>query len=226
MTVCFVLGTRPEITKTLGVISSLISNGKLPVRVLFTGQQTNLMLSTIQEFDEMQEVCTEWIGDPNESNYDPDWMLKFRQFFEALDSRLRPELLVGTGDTNSVLVAAETAKNHAIPFLHLEAGIRHDTDKQLEPEEVNRRRISPIATYHFCPSAAQKSNLQNEGIDEDKIFVAGDLSRVSVATTWKQLTSVNSWDGGSIVAEHFDYRKKLCLCTCLLYTSPSPRDRG
>ena len=213
MRVTFLLGTRPEITKTIGIISTLSSRGEIPVGVVFTGQQTDLVKETIDDFREFESVCAEWAGNSQSSMFDPDWKQRVSEFFSSKGLSHEVGLVVGTGDTNSVLVGSEVAKTNGIPFLHLEAGIRHKTDHDLEPEEFNRRRISPLASYHFCPSAVQRSNLLAEGIDEETIYVAGDLSRVSVSTTWKRLARDKKFGSESIVAQHFDYRRKLCLCT-------------
>lgn len=211
MSVTFVLGTRPEITKTLGVISALSEQGIIPVNALFSGQQTTLVENTINEYPEFDDVRTQWAGDSSIANFDPRWREKLASHLIATKSP--PSLIVSTGDTNTVLEAAKIANSLCVPFLHLEAGIRHNTSRNLEPEEQNRRLISPLASYHYCPTAAQQSALVAEGIPVARTFVIGDLSKVSISTTWKRLLGLGTWKQDSVIARHFKYDKRLCLCT-------------
>lgn len=213
MNVVFVLGTRPEITKTFGIISALARRGSFPISVIFTGQQTDLVRETIGTYEEFDRIGYCWFAEEKKPFFDPDWRRSFLEKFADNKFTAKVGLVIGTGDTNSVLAAAEAASRHGIPFLHLEAGIRHNREIDLEPEEKNRRAITLLSTFHFCPSASQRSTLIKEGIDDKNIFVSGDLSAASVATTWKKLTKLSNFGGNSFVSKHFNYGKKLCVCT-------------
>ena len=213
MNVVFILGTRPEITKALGIIETLARRGTIPVSVVFSGQQTDLVHKTIYAYDEFKDIEHHWFANELSPMLDPGWKTSFFQRLSADGFRQHTALVVGTGDTDSVLAAAQAASGNGIPFLHLEAGIRHNREFELEPEEVNRRAITPLSTFHFCPSAAQRSRLLAEGVDDKSVFVSGDLSKVSIATTWRRLTKHSEFGGNSFVSEHYDYRKRLCVCT-------------
>ena len=219
--VCFVLGTRPEITKTLGIISALMEQSSLQVTVVLTGQQTDLVKRTISEFTEFDQIDFCWSGDQKIKNQDPSWNQALKGFFGELEGGNRPALLVGTGDTNSVLATAQIGNDQGIPFLHLEAGIRHDRSSDFEPEERNRRLISSMASYHFCPSADQRQNLIREGIKPSQVQISGDLSKVSVATTWRRLMRVGAWSLDPILSDNFHVKRTMCLCTFHRSTSLS-----
>ena len=60
-----------------------------------------------------------------------------------------------------------------IPIAHVEAGLRSFNKKM--PEEVNRILTDQISDYLFVPSLGAKNNLLNEGVDESKIFIVGDI---------------------------------------------------
>jgi UDP-N-acetylglucosamine 2-epimerase (non-hydrolysing) len=219
--VCFVLGTRPEITKTLGIISALKEVSGLPVTVILTGQQTDLVKSTISEFPEFDRIDFCWSGNCELEKQDPRWRPALEKVLLSLEGDSSPALLVGTGDTNSVLATAQIGREAGIPFLHLEAGIRHDRTSDLEPEERNRRLISAIASYHFCPSADQRQNLIKEGIGPNKTQISGDLSKVSVATTWTRLMRVGAWSSDPVLSDNFHVKRAMCLCTFHRSTSLS-----
>ena len=213
MNVVFSLGTRPEITKTLGIIDSLARRRPFPVSVVFSGQQTDLVHQTVEAYDEFHDIEHRWFADQSRPRLDPDWRSSFSQSFSDARFCQQTALVIGTGDTDSVLAAARAASLNGIPFLHLEAGIRHNQETDLEPEEVNRRAITPLSTYHFCPSATQRNRLITEGVNDRYVSVSGDLSKVSIATTWRRLTKYSEFGQNSFVSEYFDYRKQLCVCT-------------
>ena len=214
MKVAFIFGTRPEITKSLGIARVLSQKYHAPVIGIATGQQTTIVDETIKNFNISNTLSIVWIGDRELSGYDPNWVTKFTDSFLDLKETESISLVVGTGDTNSVALAAELSKKYLIPFLHLEAGIRHiGVTKNLEPEEKNRRFISPIASMHFCPTAKEKSNLLNEKIKPNNVYVIGNLSEVSISEIWrlKRVRTIL----GEVAFNHLllPGKDKLCICT-------------
>lgn len=220
MKVAFIFGTRPEITKSLGVAKVLSHKYHVPVIGVATGQQTTIVDETLKDFDVGSAISIVWIGDKKLSRYDPDWERKFKNRFLTLQKKEDVALFVGTGDTNSVALAAELSKKHSVPFLHLEAGIRHiGVTKNLEPEERNRRFISPIASMHFCPTAKEKSNLLVEKIKPNNVKVTGNLSEVSISEIWrlKRIRTVL----GKAVFDHLTLLNNDRLCVCTFHRSTS-----
>ena len=61
-----------------------------------------------------------------------------------------------------------------IPVGHIEAGLRTDDRYSPFPEEINRRIVSVLATYHFAPTERARERLLAEGIDPRNVFLTGN----------------------------------------------------
>ncbi len=85
----------------------------------------------------------------------------------------RPQMVVIYGDTNSTLSAAIAAAKLNTPIAHIEAGIRADDFRM--PEEINRVAADRLSTLLFAPSQSAATEMQQEGIDQEHIFVVGDV---------------------------------------------------
>jgi UDP-N-acetylglucosamine 2-epimerase (non-hydrolysing) len=69
---------------------------------------------------------------------------------------------------------ALAAFHRGIPVGHVEAGLRSGNMLSPFPEEMNRRLISRLATFHFAATACNRDTLIDEGIDPINIFVTGN----------------------------------------------------
>lgn len=72
--------------------------------------------------------------------------------------------VAGVATHNTALAGALAAFYNKIPVAHIEAGLRTKSKYEPFPEEMNRRLISQIAKFHFCPSHYAWINLAREGI--------------------------------------------------------------
>ena len=87
---------------------------------------------------------------------------------------MRPDLVLAQGDTTTVLTAALAASYHQIAFGHVEAGLRTANKFDPFPEEINRRLTGQLADLHFSPTSQSRSNLLNEGIPAESIYLTGN----------------------------------------------------
>lgn len=79
----------------------------------------------------------------------------------------RTDLVLVVGDTTTGLAASLAAFYERVPVGHIEAGLRTYMRYAPYPEEIFRRVISPLATFHFAPTPRAVDNLWAERQFED-----------------------------------------------------------
>jgi len=168
--VACIFGTRPELIKMAPVIHAM-QQRNLEVHAICTGQHRELLLPLI-----------DWFGLNVYRNLDvmaPSQTLnglssRLMHEFELLFKEVRYDIVIGQGDTTSVLAAALAAFHERIPFGHVEAGLRTYDMNSPFPEEMNRVLVGRLASLHFAPTAAARQNLLNEGVNDTTIFNVGN----------------------------------------------------
>lgn len=95
----------------------------------------------------------------------------------ALDpvlTREDPDLILVQGDTSTALAGALAGSHRRIPIGHVEGGLRSHCRHSPFPEEMNRRLITQVATYHFAAIPSNRDNLLADGVSGENIFLTGD----------------------------------------------------
>lgn len=163
-------GTRPELIKLAPIIKEL---EKCPVdaRVVSSSQHKDLL----KPFLELLEVKVDFDLAVMKKNQTPNEVASkvLAKFDKLLDSE-KPDLILVQGDTTTTLAGALAGFNRRIPVGHVEAGLRSGNLQSPFPEEMNRRVVSQIASYHFAATANNRANLLAEGIPSDRVFVTGN----------------------------------------------------
>ena len=167
--VMVVAGTRPEVIKLAPVFKWF---DRLGVEYVFvwSGQHYDYELSRIF-FDQFR------IPDPDEnlnvrSGTHAEQTAKVMMGLEKLIEKYSPSVVVGEGDTNTVVASSLTALKCLVPFAHVEAGLR--SWNMCMPEEINRKIADAVATLHFAPTKLAAVNLLFEGIPSKCIHVTGN----------------------------------------------------
>lgn len=99
-----------------------------------------------------------------------------------------PDLILVQGDTTTALAGALAGFNRKIPVGHVEAGLRSGNLMSPFPEEMNRRVVSQIASFHFAATEKNRRNLLAENVPSEKVFVTGNPVVDSLKYMLKNLT--------------------------------------
>ena len=172
MRVLCVFGTRPEAIKMAPVIRELRRYPDLfETRVCVTAQHREMLDQVLNLFSIQPDIDLNLM--------EPD------QALSELTSRVittmtrvleqeRPDWVLIQGDTTTVMATALAAFYLRIPVGHVEAGLRTRDRYNPFPEEINRRLVGVLATYHFAPTQTAKEALLAEGVPAESIVVTGN----------------------------------------------------
>ena len=165
MIVLTILGTRPQLIKSQ-IVSKELKNIKVNEKII----------NTLQHYDK----------NLNQSFYNKNYNIKSlykKKISNSSDvlkklliqiKKIKPNLIIVYGDTNSTLYGAISANLLGIKLMHIEAGLR--SKNQRMPEEKNRVIVDTLADYHICPTIESSKNLLSEGHLKKNIFIFGDPS--------------------------------------------------
>ncbi len=177
-------GTRPEAIKLAPIIHEL--KKKFIQTIIVSSSQHKELL---KPFLKMLEIETDF--DLRVMKKDQTLSQVCSRVIAKLDVVLaaeKPDLILVQGDTTTALAGALAAFNHKIPVGHVEAGLRSGNLHSPFPEEMNRRLISQIASFHFAATESNRKNLLNEQIPTDKIFITGNTVVDTLHFILKKLT--------------------------------------
>ena len=110
--------------------------------------------------------------------------------FEPVLDDINPFAVLVVGDVNSTIACGLVAVKKQIPLIHVEAGLR-SYDKEM-PEEINRILTDQLSDLLFTTERTAANNLIKEGIDNSRIFFAGNVMIDSLLSNRKQAVSVQT----------------------------------
>jgi UDP-N-acetylglucosamine 2-epimerase (non-hydrolysing) len=170
-TILTLFGTRPEIIKLAPVIRALEENSKLATINVTSSQHTDLL----HPFTRALRIRVDHDLEIMRQNQTPDEVCsRILTSLPPVFADFNPDLVLLQGDTTTALAGALCAFHHRIPVGHVEAGLRSGDHLSPFPEEMNRRLISRLATYHFAPTQHNRQTLLREGVRDSSIFVTGN----------------------------------------------------
>jgi UDP-N-acetylglucosamine 2-epimerase (non-hydrolysing) len=167
-----IFGTRPEIIKLAPVIQQLDACGKLFQTVNVTSaQHTDLLYPFVRLFGIRIDQDLQ-IMEPNQT---PNKVCsRVLASLEPILAQQRPDMILVQGDTTTAMSGALAGFHRRIPVAHVEAGLRTGDAYNPYPEEMNRRIITRLATYHFAATPRNRDTLLSEGVPHGSIFVTGN----------------------------------------------------
>ena len=205
-TIMTIFGTRPEAIKMAPLVQELRRREKLRCLCCVTAQHREMLDSVLDIFSLRPEYDLD-IMEPRQSlsTITSKCLLGLDGVFE----QARPDLVLVHGDTSTTFAGALSAFYHKIPVGHVEAGLRTHDRYSPFPEEMNRAMVGRLAQLHFCPTAANRRNLEAEGITEG-IFVTGNTVIDALGSTVRE-----GFRFSTDVLNALDYQgKKVIVVTC------------
>lgn len=171
-TIHLIVGARPNFVKAAPLLSKFADLlPEVNVKLVHTGQHYDYKMSQVF-FDQFRIPKPDYhlgIGSGTHG-YQTGRAL---EALEKLFLEKKPDMVIVLGDVNPTLAAALAAVKIHVPIAHIEAGLR-SFDMRM-PEEVNRILTDHISDLLFVTENAGIDNLRKEGIDQDKMYLVGNI---------------------------------------------------
>ena len=201
-----IFGTRPEAIKMAPLVKELEGREEIESICCVTAQHRQ-MLDTVLDIFRLKPQFDLDIMEQSQtlSTITSKCLLGLEKVFHEV----RPDLVLVHGDTSTTFAGALAAFYQQIAVGHVEAGLRTWDKYSPFPEEMNRSMVGRLAELHFCPTAANRRNLEAEGISKG-LFVTGNTVIDALQTT-----VVKDFTFAEDVLNFLDYEgKKVILVTC------------
>ncbi|MFH1547234.1 MAG: UDP-N-acetylglucosamine 2-epimerase (non-hydrolyzing), partial [bacterium] len=169
MKVVSLIGARPQYIKE-SAINKALRKAKIKEIIVNSGQHYDYNMADV--FFKNLKISAPDYNLKVGSGLHGEMTAKIMVEFEKLMMKIKPDVILVYGDTNTTLAGAIVATKLKIPLAHVEAGIRM-LPKDM-PEEVNRTLTDRISNLLFCCSDLGVSNLKKEGITEG-VYNTGDV---------------------------------------------------
>ncbi len=168
--VLVLFGTRPEAIKLAPVIHELHKRSFRTI-VVSSSQHKSLLTPFLAQLD----IAVDFDLGVMKRNQSPnDVCSRVMAKLDKILAAERPDLILVQGDTTTTLAGALAGFNRKIPVGHVEAGLRSGNLMSPFPEEMNRRVVSQMATFHFASTEQNRKALLAEDVPIEKIFVTGN----------------------------------------------------
>lgn len=164
-----IVGNRPQFIKLAALYHELDKEG-YEQNIIHSGQHYDENMSDVffQELDIPKPCVNLAAGGGSHAQVTAKAMIGLEE--ELM--RIKPELVVLYGDTNTTLAGAVVAAKLCIPIAHVEAGPR--VHHKSNPEECNRIATDHLSDILFCPDEISMENLHREGLGE-RACMTGDI---------------------------------------------------
>lgn len=168
--VLVLFGTRPEAIKLAPVIHELRKKFFQTI-VVSSSQHKQLLKPFLQSLDIDVDFD---LGVMRRDQSPTDVCSRVMSKLDKILDQEQPDLILVQGDTTTTLAGALAGFYRKIPVGHVEAGLRSGNLMSPFPEEMNRRVVSQIATFHFAATEKNRRNLLSEDVASEKVFVTGN----------------------------------------------------
>lgn len=164
-------GTRPEAIKLAPVIAELKKRTEFQTVVVSSSQHTDLLAPFLRIFNIKVDYD---LGVMRENQTPNSVCARILQELDKIFDAEKPDCILVQGDTTTAFTGAFAGFNRKIKVGHVEAGLRSGNLYSPFPEEMNRRLVSQIATFHFAATNQNRETLTNEGVSHKNVFLTGN----------------------------------------------------
>lgn len=201
-----IFGTRPEAIKMAPLVKELERREEIESLCCVTAQHRQMLDSVLDIFKLKPQFDLDIMeAGQTLSTITSKCLLGLEKVFH----QVRPDLVLVHGDTSTTFAGALAAFYQQIAVGHVEAGLRTWDRYSPFPEEMNRSMVGRLAELHFCPTWANRRNLEAEGITKG-LYVTGNTVIDALQTT-----VVKEFRFAEDVLNRLDYQqKKVVLVTC------------
>lgn len=206
-----VIGTRPEAIKMAPLVHALLAEPKFKTLVCLTAQHRQMLDQVLEIFGIKADI------DLNLMKPGQQLAALTANVLLAMDDVLethQPDCVLVHGDTTTAMAAGLAAFYRQIPVGHVEAGLRTYDMQHPWPEEMNRQVIDVMANFYYTPTEVSRTNLLNEKIANEKIFVTGNTVIDALLLTAARIQNdTQLLDKLASVFPYLEKNKKLILVT-------------
>ncbi len=186
MNILVAMGTRPEAIKLFPVIHALKREPNFDVTVCVTAQHRE-MLDQVLSIAGIEPDVDLNLMRSNQSL--PQITSRILTGIDEVLTAAKPDRVLVQGDTTTAMAAALSAYYHKIPVDHVEAGLRSGDIYSPFPEEVNRKVVGSLASWHFAPTARAADALIRENVSPDRVIITGNTVIDALLETEKRIGS-------------------------------------
>jgi UDP-N-acetylglucosamine 2-epimerase (non-hydrolysing) len=166
-----VVGARPNLMKVAPLMEAFAARPGIQPLLVHTGQHYDANMSDLffRQLGIPEPDLNLGVGSASHAVQTADIM----KGFEPVLLEHRPDAVLVVGDVNSTIACGLVAVKLGIALVHVEAGLR-SFDRSM-PEEINRILTDAISSLLFCTEPSGVRNLRREGVDDQKIFLVGNV---------------------------------------------------
>ena len=169
MKIVSLIGARPQFIKE-SAINKALRKAKIEEIIVNSGQHYDYNMADV--FFKTLDITAPDYNLKVGSGLHGEMTAKIMVAFEKLMIKIKPDVILIYGDTNTTLAGAIVATKLKIKLAHVEAGVRM-LPKDM-PEEINRTLTDRVANLLFCCSKLGVKNLKKEGITSG-VYNTGDV---------------------------------------------------
>ncbi len=192
MKIISVVGARPNFMKVAPLSRAFNAYKNVDHKIVHTGQHYDYSMNKLffEQLGIPEPAVHLNVGSASHAQQTAEIMVRF----EEILLKEKPTVVLVVGDVNSTLACSLVASKMHIPVVHVEAGLR--SGDRTMPEELNRIVTDHLSDLLFVSEESGLKNLENEGVDSDKVFFVGNVMIDSL------ISNLDKADRLNVLSEH------------------------